>query len=193
MSSSSTAPDAVSAIHARRSIKRFTDQPVSREQIEHLLEAAVQAPNHRMTEPWRFYVLGPQARRAFGEVLGGRKARKVEDPEAARLVREKVAHEHEALPAMLAVAMVLDDNPEIREEDYASTMMAIQNLTVVAATVGLGTHIKSGAVMDDPGARAAIGVPEGQRVVATIPLGVPAEIPSPKQRSAATSFTTWRD
>ena len=91
MSSSSTAPDAVSAIHARRSIKRFTDQPVSREQIEHLLEAAVQAPNHRMTEPWRFYVLGPQARRAFGEVLGGRKARKVEDPEAARAVARQSA------------------------------------------------------------------------------------------------------
>ncbi|MEZ4416030.1 MAG: nitroreductase [Gemmatimonadota bacterium] len=185
--------DVLDAIRGRRSIKRFADRPVSREQIEALIEAAVLAPNHRMTEPWRFYVLGPRARRAFGEVLGARKARKVEDPEAARLVREKVAAEHEGLPAMLAVAMVQDDNPEIREEDYASTMMAIQNLALAASAVGLGTHIKSGAVMDDPGARAAIGVAAGERVVATIPVGVPAEIPSPKARTAASNCTVWLD
>ena len=47
------------SINSRRSIKTFTDRPVSRGEIEQLLTAACQAPNHRMTEPWRFYVLGP--------------------------------------------------------------------------------------------------------------------------------------
>jgi nitroreductase len=183
--------DVAAAIAARRSIKRFTDRPVSRAEIEQLLGAAVQAPNHRMTEPWRFYVLGPETRHAYGTVLGRRKARKVEDPQAARAVLEKVAREHAGLPAMIAVAMVQDANPEIREEDYAATMMAIQNLSLAAAAIGLGAHIKSGAVMDDPAAREAAGVPEGQRIVATIHLGEPAEVPTPKARHDAKEFTRW--
>lgn len=183
--------DVVSAITARRSIKRFTERPVTREEIERLLEAAVQAPNHRMTEPWRFYVLGPQTRAAYGNVLGRRKAKKVDDPEAAQAVIDKVTREHATLPAMLAVAVVQDENPEIREEDYASTMMSIQNLSLAAAAMGLGAHIKSGAVMDDPAAREVVGVAESQRIVATIHLGEPAEIPSPKQRHGAQEFTQW--
>lgn len=181
------------AIHGRRSIKQFTDREVSRDEIESLLETAVQAPNHRMTEPWRFYVLGPDARRAFGLVLGGRKAKRVEDPAAAQLVIDKVAESHASLPAMLVVAMVLDENPEIREEDYASAWMAVQNLCLAAHAGGLGTHIKSGAVMDDPGARAAFGVADGERVVAMIELGEPAALPNPKARRPARDLTRWLD
>ncbi len=95
------------------------------------------------------------------------------------------------LPAMLAGATVLDDNPEIREEDYASTYMAVQNLCVAAPTLGLGTHIKSGAVMDDPNGRAAVRVPEGERIVATIYLGEPASVPEAKERRDASDVTTW--
>jgi nitroreductase len=183
--------DVYDAIHARRSIKEFAERPVPREAIERLLDAAAQAPNHRMTQPWHFYVLGPNARRAYGEALGARKAKRVEDPEAARAVLEKVAGNHAALPAMIAVAMTLDENPEIREEDYAATMMGVENLLLAASAMGLGTHIKTGAVMDDPRARSAVGVPEGQRIVALINLGEPAAVPDPKPREAAAAVTTW--
>ena len=179
------------AIESRRSIKEFTDRPVTRQAIERLLGAAVQAPNHRMTEPWRFYVLGPEARRAYGAALGARKAKRVEDPEAARQVVEKVERTHESLPAMLVVSVVLDDNPEIREEDYAATFMAIQNLCLVAADAGLGTHLKTGAVMEDPRARAAVGVPEAERIVAVVEIGEPASTPDAKQRRPAAELTTW--
>jgi nitroreductase len=179
------------AIAARRSIKQFTDRPVSRAELERMLEAAVLAPNHRMTQPVRFHVLGPEARRAYGGVLGGRKARRVEDADAARMVRDKIAAEHEALPAMIAVAIVQDENPEIREEDYATAMMAVQNMSLVAVEIGLGTHIKSGAVMDDPAARAAAGVPDGQRIVAVVNVGEPAHVPAPRERAPAASLTNW--
>jgi len=181
----------VDTIHRRRSIKRFTERAVSREEIERLLEAAVQAPNHRLTQPWRFYVLGPDARRAYGEVLGRRKARSVEDPAAAEAVVAKVAEEHARLPAMIAVAMTVADDLEAREEDYAATFMAIQNLALAAQEMGLGTHIKTGAVMSDPRARAAAQVPDGQRIVATVHLGEPAEVPAPKARRSAAESTTW--
>jgi len=182
--------DILDAIRSRRSIKSFTDRPVTREEIDRLLETVVRAPNHRMTEPWRFYVLGPEARRAWGEALGARKARRVEDPEAARAVREKVASSHADLPAMIAVATTLDENPEIREEDYAAAMMGVQNLMLAALGMGLGTHIKTGAVMDDPRARSAVGAPEGERIVAVVHLGEPAEVPDAKPRRPATEITT---
>jgi nitroreductase len=181
------------AIKARRSVREFTDKAVSREVIERLLDAAAQAPNHRMTQPWRFYVLGPVARRSFGVVLGGRKANKIEDPEAAQAVRDKVAASHEKLPGMIAFAMVEDPNPEIREEDYASMMMAVQNFSLAAAAEGLATHIKTGAIMQDPLAREAVGVGEDEKIVAVIEIGEPAAVPSPKDRTPANQFTTWRD
>jgi nitroreductase len=182
---------ATDAIQQRRSIRKFTDRAVERGEIERMLEAAVLAPNHRLTQPWRFYVLGPESRRAYGAALGDRKARKVEDPEAAALVREKVAGEHAALPGMIVVAMVQSADPEIREEDYAAVMMAVQNLSLEAADLGLGTHIKSGAVMDDPAARIAAGVADGERIVAVVNVGEPAEVPAPKDRAPAATFTHW--
>ncbi len=179
------------AIRDRRSIKRFTNAPVSREQIEALLSAAVLAPNHRLTEPWRFYVLGPEAREAYGRVLGGRKAKKVEDPAVAQATVDRVAAEHRALPAMIAVAIVRNDNPEILEEDHAAAMMAVENLSLLAVGMGLGTHIKTGGVMADPAARATVGVRDDERIVAIVNVGVPAETPAPKPRGDAASRTTW--
>jgi nitroreductase len=179
------------AIRARRSVRQFTDRPISRAEIEQLLDAATQAPNHRLTQPWRFYVLGPEARRAYGTVLGSRKAKKVEDPAAAQAVIDKVVAAAVALPAQIAVTMTLSENPEVREEDYAATMMAVQNILLTARALGLATHLKSGATMEDPRARAALGIPDGERIIVTIDLGEPAGEPEPKPRRAATEFTTW--
>jgi len=181
------------AISQRRSIKKFQDRPVTREQIEGLLDAAVLAPNHHLTQPWRFYVLGPTSRRNYGLALGDRKARKLPDPVAANAVREKIAAEYVAFPALIAVAMVVHESPETREEDYAAVMQAIGYIALAAMDRGLGTHIRSGAVMDDPAARAAVGAREGERIVAMISVGVPAEVPAPKARQAATAVTTWVD
>jgi nitroreductase len=179
------------AIRQRRSIKKFADRPVAREEIERLLDAAVQAPNFRLSQPWRFYVLGPEARRAYGAALGERKARRMEDADVGRRVRDKVAGEHERLPGMIVVAMKLDENPDVREEDYAAVMMAVQTLSLQALDLGLGVHIKTGAVMADPAARAAAGVTEDERIVAVVNVGEPAELPEPKERQPASSFTTW--
>lgn len=180
------------AIRSRRSIKRFADRPVSRAELETILDAAVLAPNHHLTNPWRFYVLGPDARSAYGLALGNRKAKKLTDPEAAQRIRDTVAQEHRALPAMIAVAVVNSDDPERREEDYAATMMAVQTLCLAATELGLGTAIKTGAVMSDPAARAAAGVADDERIVAVVNVGVPAEVPVAKSRQPASQLTVWR-
>lgn len=183
--------DVLDAIRSRLSIRQFTDRPISRAEIERLLDLAVLAPNHRMTQPWHFYVLGPETRRGYGEILGSRKARNIEDAGAARAVVEKVAAGEAALPAMIMVSMTQAESLDTREEDYAATMMAVQNLLLAAQAVGLGTHFKSGAIMDDPRTRALVGVPDGERIVAMIHLGEPAALPEAKPRGPATAVTRW--
>jgi nitroreductase len=179
------------SIRSRRTIKRFADRAVTRDEIETLLDAATHAPNHRLTQPWRFYVLGPEARHAYGLALGDRKARKLTDPDAAAKLRETVAAEHRALPAMIVVAVVDQAEAEQREEDYAATMMAIQNLSLTAVDLGLGAAIRTGAIMADPAARAAAGVRDGERIVAVVNVGVPAEVPPAKPRHSLADVTTW--
>lgn len=179
------------AIRDRRSVKQFTGRPVTRAELESLLDAATHAPNHHLTQPWRFYVLGPDARHAYGLALGARKAKKLDNADAARALKEKIAAEHRALPAMIAVAVVLSDDAQTRDEDYAATMMGVQNMALAAVEAGLGTHIKTGAIMDDPAARAAAGVRDGERIVAIVNVGEAAEPALAKPRASAASLTTW--
>jgi nitroreductase len=179
------------AIAQRRSIKKFLSTLVPRQDIEALLDAAVLAPNHHLTQPWRFYVLGPNARRAYGAALGERKARKLPDPEAGNAVRERTVAEYVAFPALIAVAQVLAESPEMREEDYAAVMQAVSNMMLAAVERGLGTHMRTGAVLEDPAARSAIGVRDNERVVAIVSVGVPAEMPAPKARGSASALTQW--
>lgn len=181
------------AIAARRSIRSFTETAPTREQLEGLFHDANLAPNHRLTQPWRFYVCGPEARAAYGLALGNRKAKKATDEAHAEQIRKDTSDQHRAWPSMVIVAMTLNDNPEIREEDYAATMMAVQTLCLSAVAHGLGTYIRSGAIMDDPAARAAVGVAENERIVAVLTVGEPLEVPPPKTRRPASELTVWRD
>ena len=183
--------DVEEAIRARVSIKDFTSRPIAREEIEALLEAAILAPNHRMTQPVEFRVMGEGAKRAYAEALAGRKTAKIDDPATAAAVREKVLRGHVGVPAMIGVVVAVDENPEIREEDYATAFMAIQNLSLAAVGMGLGTHIKTGAVMDEPALREALEVAERQRLAAVVFLGEPAEVPQSKPRTPSGDKTRW--
>jgi len=159
------------AIRERRSTKRFADSPVLREEIEAVLELAVFAPNHRLTEPWGFIVMGPEARRRFGEIRGDRRAGKIEDPIAAEEVRRKSITEAVGVPLMIAFTQRLDANEEIREEDFASVYMAIQTVLLAATSMGFGTHVKSGAILNARETLEALGVEEGTKVVALVDFG----------------------
>lgn len=181
------------AIQARVSVKEYTGEPVPRERIEELLELATLAPNHRMTQPLDYRVMGNGAKTAYAEALALRKTRKIEDPDTAEAVRERVVARTTAVPAMVAILMNEAEDPEVREEDYATAFMAIQNLSLAAVESGLGTHIKTGAVLGEPSLRAALKAGDEQRVVAIVFLGEPAELPEPKPRTAARDRTLWLD
>ena len=175
----------IEAIRARRSVKAFVDRPVDQGTLESLLELAVLAPNHRMTEPWGFVILGPEARRAYGEIKGERRAHAVEDAEVAETVRRNTVESIESLPAMVAFTQRLDEDPEVREEDFAAVYMGVQNFLLGALAMGLGTHVKTGAILDEPATRKVLGLEKGERAVALVRVGTPASVPSPKRRERA--------
>ncbi len=186
-----TPRSALAAIRARRTCKRFADRPIDRPRIEELIELATCAPNHRMTEPWRFLVLGPEARRAYGEALGARRARKIENADAAKAVFDKTVRESVGVPGAIGVVQRLHDDEEIREEDFAAVYMAIQNLLLGAVPMGLGTYLRTGAVLGDAPLREAWGVQDDERIVAMVQLGEPAELPSMKPRLPVEAVARW--
>lgn len=185
--------DVSTAIASRRSIRSFTERIVTKEQFEQLFVDANFAPNHRLTQPWRFRVLGPSARYAYGLALGSRKAKRANSPAEADAIREETAVKHRDLPGMIVVSMVLAQDAEVLEEDYAAAMMAVENLCLSAVAMGLGTAIRTGAIMSDPAARSAAHVPEGERIIAALEIGEPREIPPPKPRKPASDFIFWID
>ncbi|MGH7476204.1 MAG: nitroreductase family protein [Longimicrobiales bacterium] len=185
---------AIEAIRARRSAKVFrADRVVAPEEVEGLLELATLAPNHRMTQPWHFYVLGPRTKASYAALRGALKSRKVEDGEAARLVREKVERETAAVPCVIAVAVDQHEDPETREEDVAASWMGVENLLIGAQAIGLAGYIHTGRVLNLPELRRILDVPVSQRVIALIDLGEPAERATPKPRVAAGERTRWLD
>ena len=185
--------EAIEAILARTSVRRFRDQPVDRDVVLRLLESAIRAPNHKLTEPWRFVVLTGRARDQFAEIRAGHRLKRFSDPSSseAQSASQKVLRESRETPVQVVVSMVENPDERTREEDYAATMMAIQNLLVAAQALGLGSYLRTGALMRDPSLLALAGIPDDQRVVGIISLGYPAETELPRRRRSPAEVTRW--
>ena len=187
--------DALDAIQRRTSVRRFRPDPVPRETIARLLDSAVRAPNHKLTEPWRFAVLTGTARDRLADLRAAHRLKRYDDPtsEEARAAAEKVRRETAETPAFIVVQCAVDQDEQRREEDYAAAMMATENLVIAASSLGLGTYIKTGGIMRDPGLTAMVGLEEGFRVVAVVSLGYPAGEEAPRRRRPAAELTRWVD
>ncbi|MFI5280178.1 MAG: nitroreductase [Gemmatimonadales bacterium] len=176
--------DTHDAIAQRTSTRTFKPDDVPRYAIERLLAAAVRAPNHKLTEPWRFAVLSGASRARYAEIKRAHRATKFagdDSPEAAKKI-EKTYREALDTPAFIVVMCAVSDDPVRREEDYGATMMAIENLLVAAAADGIGTFLRTGGIMEHPDVRTLAGVPQGYRIVGIISLGYLAGTPEPTQR-----------
>jgi nitroreductase len=185
--------DAITAIHQRTSVRRFRSEPVLRESIQQLLECAVRAPYHKLTQPWRFSILTGAARDRFAELRAGHRLKRFDDPSApeALAAADKLRRETRDTPVFVVVLSAVNPDEVTREEDYAASMMAVANLMVAAESLGLGTHLKTGGIMRDPGILELARVPQGFRVVGIVSLGYPAEAESPRRRKPAAELTEW--
>jgi nitroreductase len=185
--------DAITAIAQRTSVQKFRPDPVPRDIVQRVLDCAVRAPNHKLTEPWRFCVLTDGARDRFAEIRAGHRVKRFADPSStdAQAAADKVRRESRETPAYLVVMGAQNLDEITQEEDYAATMMAIANLMIAAQSLGLGTSLKTGGVMRDPALVQLARVPENFRVVGIVSLGYPAEEEPPRRRKPAAELTLW--
>src|SRR5215813_11446060 len=112
--------DVETAIRTRRTHKAFGAEPLAREEIEELLSLASWAPNHHLTVPWRFRVVGPEALAALKRAAG---------PEGAAKL--------ERCPTLVVVSAVLDGDPVQDEEDLHATAVAAYIVLLAAHDRGL--------------------------------------------------------
>lgn len=185
--------DAITAINQRTSVRRFRLDPVPRDVVERLLECAIRAPNHKLTEPWRFAVLTGDARERYAEIRARHRLKRYTNPLSPEAVAgaDKVRRESLETPVYLIVMAAVSPDEITREEDYAATMMAVANLMIAAESLGLGTYLKSGGVMRDPELIKLAGVPETYRIVGLVSLGYPTELEPPHRRKPAAELTRW--
>ena len=145
--------DVETAIRTRRTHKAFGPEPLARGEIDELLELASWAPNHHLTVPWRFRVVGLETLRRLKEVAG---------PEgAAKLDRA---------PTLIVVSCVLSGDPVEEEEDLHATAAASYIVLLAAHARGLAGYWRTPSLLRSAEGRAAVGLPEEERFVALIHL-----------------------
>ena len=181
-------------IAARRSIFDFQPTVVPRERIERALQAAVWAPNHKLTEPWRFIVVGPEAKDRLSHVYARIKQDGVKGdigPEALREIGRKTVKKLMSKPSIVAVTCAVSGDAFLDREDYAATCCAIQNIMLAAWEDGIGMQWSTSGLIDDAEALAVLGVdPERERVVGLLYAGFAERVPVSKRKPAA-ELTTW--
>jgi len=147
--------DIETLVRTRRTQKAYHPEPVDRETLDRLLELARWAPNHNLTNPWRFRVLGPRALKALKDAAG---------PEAAAKL--------DRAPTLVAASVVqCGDDPILDEEDYAAAATAVYIVLLGAHAMGLASYWRTPGVLRTPEGRAACGIPDGERVLGLIHLG----------------------
>jgi nitroreductase len=164
--------DVEAAIRTRRTHKAFGPEPVPRAQLEELFELAAWAPNHHLTVPWRFRVVGPGALARLKDAAG---------PEGAVKL--------DRCPTLVVVSSVLGDDPVQTEEDLHATAVASYIVLLAAHARGLAGYWRSPGLLRGEEGRAAVGLPAGERFVGLLHLGRPRqERPVPQRPSTETTL-----
>ncbi len=136
--------DIFELIKKRRSVfpVQYNDKPITKEDIEKLLEAANWAPNHKKTEPWRFKVLNGESKTRLGEFLSSKYQEVDANPKQVKI--KKLLENPQRADAIIAICMQRDPNESLPEwEEVAATAMAVQNMWLVATEMGIGSYWSS--------------------------------------------------
>ncbi len=161
--------DVEDAIRDRRTHKAFAPQAVPHELLDELLALARWAPNHHLTNPWRFRVLGPGALARLKQAAG---------PEAASKL--------DRAPTLIAASAMRSADPVQDEEDLCATACATYAVLLAAHGRGLAGYWRTPGVLRTSAGAAALGIGDDERFVALIHLGWP------RQEQAATASACRR-
>ena len=185
----------VDIIRARRTILDFKQKPVPSEEIAYILECAVWAPNHKITEPWRFIVVNGKTKEKLADVYRQIQIAKTksDDPGIQAKASEIGYNKLMSKPAVICVVCHKDNDPFRAREDYAAACCAIHNITLAAWERGIGIQWSTSKLTEHPEALALLEVdPTREEIVGILYTGYPAEIPKQKRIPAA-ERTTWFD
>lgn len=163
------------AIRTRRTHKLYQSDPVPRPVLEELLELGRWAPNHHVTNPWRFRVVGPEALARLKDA----------DPEgAAKLDRA---------PTLVACSVTTDPDPQQAEEDLLSGACAVYIVMLAAHARGVASYWRTPGVLRTDAGREAVQIGDGERVLGLLHLGTAARDWEPPPRAPVDQLVTFLD
>jgi len=165
--------DVEDAIRSRRTHKVFLADPLSPELVDGLLDVGRWAPNHHLTNPWRFRVIGPLARARLKEVAGADQASKLD-----------------RAPTLVAVTVVRSDDPVQDQEDLCATACAVYAVLLAAHGRGLAGYWRTPEVLRTSAGLGALGIGPSERFVALVHLGWPRQDKQPPERLPAVDVVT---
>lgn len=175
--------DVIEAIKTRRSIRKYRLDPVEEGKLQAILEAARWAPSWANTQCWEFIVVkNSETKRRLAETLTSwnRASNAVKNAPVVIVACAK-----------LGLSGFWKGKPEIGKENFYmfDAALALQNLTLAAHSLGLGTLHVGG--FDAKKAAEILGVPAGVSVIELMPLGYPLEIPNAPARKELKDFTYY--
>ena len=166
--------DVETAIRTRRTHKAFKPEAVPRQTLEELFELARWAPNHHLTAPWRFRVLGPDSLERLKQAAGPESAPKLD-----------------RAPTLVVCSCALSGDPVQDEEDLHATACAAYIVLLSAHARGLAGYWRTPEVLRSEAGRRAVGLPGDERFVSLLHLGRPVQDQRPPDRPAVADTTIF--
>ena len=172
-------------IRGRRTIELFLQTEVPQSLVNEAIEAATWAPNHHVTEPWHFYVLGDETKERCLDL--GRDIVTMKSGEKAGNFKRQSWSEK---PGWLVVTCQRSDDELLQKEDYAACCAAVQNLTLYLWKAGVGSKWTTGDITRDSRFLGIVGIDETQAfVVGLIWYGYPKMTPTQTRKDLCESLT----
>ncbi len=131
-------------IKARRTVQVFNDHPVAEDLVRQALDLALWAPNHKLTFPWRFVIVGEKARRELADISVALKEKKkgsLSETEKLAIKKSFMTPSH-----LVILAMKKASDPETQKEDYAAVAAGVQNAQLFLWEKGIGTKWGTGGI-----------------------------------------------
>jgi nitroreductase len=180
----------IEAIYARQSVGNVNPGEITRADIQKLLGAAAQAPNHYKVRPWRFVVIEGEARKRLGEVLAQAFLRK--SPQVGQDGLDKERAKPFRAPLIIAAGVDRPAESRVQEiENVCAVAAACQNILLAAVELGIAGYWRTGDAVRDPEVKAFLGLAPDQDLIAFLYLGYPATAAELRQRPGFEDRTTW--
>jgi nitroreductase len=171
--------DVEQAIRTRRTHKAFGTAPLSRETLDELFELASWAPNHHLTNPWRFRVLGERTREQLMTL-----AEVVQPGSAVKLARA---------PTLVVVTAHMSGDPVQDREDLLATAVSAYLVLLGAHARGLAGYWRTVALLDDPRGREILGLQASETPVGLLYLGLPVQEQRVPERAPLAAVVRYLD